>query len=124
MTETSFPTSRSQASARAVSRRLEPFLMHTILSSGFTEEELGEIERKLKASKVWAVSEGLFCRKPDDAYLPRLGLNTTTHSWCSPQSQALCFSASSGPASTQVRTRMPSALSTENMSIIRHAELQ
>ena len=35
--------------ARAVSKRLEPFLVHTILSSGFTDEELAEIERKSKA---------------------------------------------------------------------------
>ena len=35
--------------ARAVSRRLEPFLVHTILGSGFTEEELAEIKHKSKA---------------------------------------------------------------------------
>ena len=43
---------QAAAFARAVSRRLEPFLVHTVLGSGFTEEELSEIERKSKAGKV------------------------------------------------------------------------
>ena len=38
--------------ARAASKRLEPFLVHTILGSGFTEEELIEIKRKSKAGGV------------------------------------------------------------------------
>ena len=36
--------------ARVISKRLEPFLVHTILGSGFTEQELTEIKRKSKAS--------------------------------------------------------------------------
>ena len=36
--------------ARAVSKRLEPYLLHAILGSGFTEEELAEIERKSMGS--------------------------------------------------------------------------
>ena len=38
--------------AGAVSKRLAPFLEHTALSSGFTEEELTEIKRKSKAGGV------------------------------------------------------------------------
>ena len=36
--------------ARVVSKRLEPFLAHTMLGSGITEEELTKIKRKSKAS--------------------------------------------------------------------------
>ena len=37
--------------ARAVAKCLEPFLFHTMLGSGFTEEEIAEIERKSKAGE-------------------------------------------------------------------------
>ena len=45
------PGEKAAAFLGAVLMRLEPFLVHTILGSGFTVEELAEIERKSKAGR-------------------------------------------------------------------------